>query len=565
MNAVSSWLLSRLLRLAGRALKRRFDAQSHQADRVNQRLLFQILKRNQETEFGKRHRFGALQTVDDFRREVPLATYNDVRSDMERVARGEQNVLTVDPPIAVGLSSGTTGTQKQLILTAREQGLLSPSIALLAGAFVEASIGGTHPLGKGISLMSARLRESPPGGLPTGALTAVTMTQLLKRAPGQFLSPPEAYLIQKSTDAAYVHLLFGLAEPSLEYLRAPLASGVLDLFHVLEHQGVRLVEDLLRGTLSPQLEIEPSLRTAIEARLRPQEAASRRLAQALSQGMDGLALRLWPQLKYISTIVGGNFSVYAQKLRRYAGPVPLFSPAYVATEGTLGMGMKAEATSYVLLPTTVFFEFIPVEAIDDAAPQTRLLHELAVGAQYEVVLTNCNGLYRYRLGDVIQVVEHHGRLPVVEVLFRRGGLLDIAGEKTSEHAAREALREALGQEGLSVVDFTTQVDVDAFPQRYVFFVELEREDRAPPVDEAQVSQRLQAALCRANPRYEAARSKLGPVVLYCVRLGTFRELRDRLVQRGISQSQAKVPRLLPEGPLATWLRERRVQGSGKEA
>jgi len=177
-----------------------------------------------------------------------------------------------------------------------------------------------------------------------------------------------------------------------------------------------------------------------------------------------------------------------------------------------------------------------------------------VSERYEVVVTTAAGLYRYRLGDVVEVVGHHEKLPVIEFLYRRGGLLNVMGEKTSELAALEALGEVVRAEGLGLVDFSTRVDADASPPRYLFYVELEAE--VPDV--GRWAGRLEEALGRTNPRYAAARAagKLGTVGLCAVAPGTFRELRGWLVQRGASPTQVKVPRLLPEGEVSRFVEER---------
>ena len=54
------------------------------------------------------------------------------------------------------------------------------------------------------------------------------------------------------------------------------------------------------------------------------------------------------------------------------------------------------------------------------------------GEVYGLVLTTWAGLYRYRLGDMVRVVGRYHQSPLMEVLYRRGTLLNMMGEKTSE-------------------------------------------------------------------------------------------------------------------------------------
>ena len=51
-------------------------------------------------------------------------------------------------------------------------------------------------------------------------------------------------------------------------------------------------------------------------------------------------------------------------------------------------------------------------------PDTLLMDEVEVGKRYEIVLTTTLGLYRYRLGDVIEIVGFHERCPVIAMRYR---------------------------------------------------------------------------------------------------------------------------------------------------
>src|SRR5690606_26621746 len=103
------------------------------------------------------------------------------------------------------------------------------------------------------------------------------------------------------------------------------------------------------------------------------------------------------------------------------------------------------STDYVLAVGTAFFEFIPLAAVDEAQPATVDLKNLQVGSEYEIVLTSDAGLYRYRLGDIVRVTGWHATAPTFQFLYRRGTLLNLVGEKTSERHTASAITSALGR------------------------------------------------------------------------------------------------------------------------
>ncbi len=106
-------------------------------------------------------------------------------------------------------------------------------------------------------------------------------------------------------------------------------------------------------------------------------------------------------VKYILAIGGDCFFYYTGKMRGYAGDIPLHHFVYAASEGVFGLAEHVDSPDrYMLLPESVFFEFMPVG--EDKRPL--LMGEVEIGGKYELIVTNRSGLYRYRLGDVVRVV-----------------------------------------------------------------------------------------------------------------------------------------------------------------
>ena len=68
-----------------------------------------------------------------------------------------------------------------------------------------------------------------------------------------------------------------------------------------------------------------------------------------------------------------------------------------------------------VVETHCFFE---CSFSSDKNPETLLIDEVEVGKRYEVVLTTESGFYRYRVGDVVEVVDFHHNCPVVQVKYR---------------------------------------------------------------------------------------------------------------------------------------------------
>ena len=209
----------------------------------------------------------------------------------------------------------------------------------------------------------------------------------------------------------------------------------------------------------------------------PADAASSSLHAegAPDAARHGLARRLWPKLKLFLANGTGAFASYAERLQKGEGAgVPILSTVLAASEGLMGISLDPKhdgSASYCLVPRAMFFEFLPVVApggapavaapgagnaaasapppTDPAARYggTLLPHELTVGEDYEVVITNLGGrtcphashavpeplattalvctllltvgvcarlcatagLYRYRVGDVVRIAQPPSR------------------------------------------------------------------------------------------------------------------------------------------------------------
>ena len=84
----------------------------------NEKLLFSILNRNKDTEYGRKYRFGEIRSIDDYRRMVPVTDYHAYEEYIDRmVFHGETNLITSRKVVGYAQSSGTVGGRKYLPLT----------------------------------------------------------------------------------------------------------------------------------------------------------------------------------------------------------------------------------------------------------------------------------------------------------------------------------------------------------------------------------------------------------------------------------------------------------------
>lgn len=531
--------------------RKRFASDACQAGRVNRSLLQQILTLNRDTEYGRRYRFGRITTPESYREDVPITAYEDYLAHIDRITAGEENVLTADPVSYFGLTSGATGQQKMIPVTARADRIIAGHMGLLPQGILFDAIPASRSLGPGLNIMNMTVAPAT-GGIPTGAGTPVGMRAARRIAPYLWTSPPEVLDVPGQQDANYLHLLFALKERRLTYLRSPFPSALVDLFRLLAREWPQLVQDMASGRIGMDVRLDAGIRQELERKLGRSPQRARELTAEFESGLDGIAPRIWPHLLYADCAAGGSFSIYVQRLRQYTGDLPIYPGAYGAAEAMVGVSLRPGEAAYAVTPRTAYHEFIPLGQVGDDQPQALGLDQLTRGENYEMVVTNLAGLYRYRLGDVVRVADYFRESPVIEFLYRRGQLINLVGEKTSEEALCSAVSGVMQQCGAELVDFTTMVDYEAYPCRYTFYVEIAHPGRN---GFGHSEMRLEDALCRANPRYNSSRQaeQLGKLALRVVQPGTFEALKGALIARGASASQVKIPRAIGDQELASLL------------
>jgi hypothetical protein len=569
-RAVSGSLRARLhfglFHTASRLALAAFERRTKDAHRVNREALRAILTRNRDTEFGRAHGFGKIVRQKDpvalYQRRLPLSTYSDYERCVERIAHGACNVLTADPVYMLAGTAGTSDVPKRIPRTMRAQRHHLRLVVLAGQAVINRGIAGAAAPRRGINLMSYWAPRPAAGeAVPVLSGPNAGMARLHRHIPLLWCSPPAVYGLGHPPSAMYLHALFGLLERTALYIGTPFASQLVAWFSLMERHQQRLVRDIRDGSLSPHLELSAAERSAIAAKLRPDPGRAAEVEVEFARGFEALIPRLWPGMKYLRTVTSGSFALSVPRLRWLAGAdLPIQSGCYSSSEGLIGINLRADGTTdYVLACGSAFFEFIPLNQTAAQLPEVLEPQDLQSGQEYEVVLTSCAGLYRYRLSDVVQVTGWHGTAPLLRYRYRCGALLNLVGEKTTEfHTARALAATMRRWHGMShrLKDYSVAGEIGDGVGWYTFYVELTDPPAMSPVDLARAAAALDTALCECNPCYlhnGQRAERLAPAQLKLVRPGTFAALAGRRLERSPSApaGQIKTPRVVTDpGQLA---------------
>ncbi len=433
--------------------------------------------------------------------------------------KGDKNILITDDVEFFGHTSGTTGKQKLVPVTKKSRKVGSKYMALLIVTYSQ-------------------------GGVPICSATSGGMDSIKVILPKIYTSPYEVMKIKDKNRALYLHLLFALEDKNLSYISGVFISNVLDALRTLEDNSESLVRDIRRGSINRNLNIDEETRKKLNKCLKPNAGRADKIELEFSKGFEGICKRIWPKLIYIASVTGANFSIYDDMVNYYTGSLPIYSPVYASTEAMIGINPYISKIRYVIIPDTAFYEFIPIKESNKENPKTYCIDELKVGEKYEIIITSYAGFYRYRLGDVVKVVDYYNNSPEIEFLYRKNQALNMVSEKTTEDHLREAISKTIKKLNLSLVDYTTLEDNSITPGRYIFYLEFNEEVSSNKIKF--IEDTLDKELQKANLAYGRFRNnnRLACLSINIVRRNTFDIIKRYLISKGVSKSQIKIPRVI---------------------
>ena len=464
-------------------------------EEVQHELLHELLKKAHQTEYGKKYGFSSIKSYSDFCNQVPIVTYEDLYPYIERVMKGEQNVLWPNEIRWFAKSSGTTNARSKFIPVSQEalddchykggKDLLSiyfnnyPNAKMFSGKGLV--IGGSHQLNQ--------FDENSKSYY--GDVSAV----LLKNLPwwAQMVRTP-------SLDIA---LMDEWEEKIDKMVEITSEENVTNISGVPTWMIVLLEKMLVKKNASNILEVWPNLEVFFHGAVSftPYEELFKELIPS-------------PKMRYMET--------------------------YNASEGFFGIQDQTKSNDLLLmLDYGIFYEFIPFDELEKENPKTLSLEEVEVGKNYAIVISTNAGLWRYMVGDTVKFtsVEPYR----IRISGRTKHFINAFGEELIIENAEVAIAEACKKTAAVIDNFTAGPKYLGQGNKggHEWVIEFSRE----PDDLERFSQLLDEELRELNSDYDAKRYKDIALVapnIHAVEPGTFY---DWMKSRGKLGGQHKVPRL----------------------
>ena len=517
--------------------------------KANEELLLQILKENEDTEYGKKYGFKDIHSIEEYRQKVPFSNYDTYEPYISRMIKNkEKNLITAYDVIQYAETSGSVGVQKKIPVTTRLMAIYKKYSFCRSKAIADRYYLEKYhkhvPAGWGLNTVETETTVAEDG-IPRGSVTGSVARKYRKLFKLMLTSPDEVHFPIGGMNMNYMKARFALEKPDLIFFLSAFMTNLVDILNYIKKNWKMICDDIENGTINSEVCEEKNRPIMMKyVKKNPKRAAE--LRKVFEEGFDKPILkRIWPKFAWVCAIGTGGFVTYAEKFKKYAGDeVAIDYFVYAASEGMFAVATKMNDPRFALLADSCFFEFLPADAEDDDN-NTLTIDQLEEGKEYEVIITNQCGFYRYKIKDVVKVLGFFNKCPLITFSYRKGQLVNLAGEKTTEAHLNESVRQ-LGKElGIDFNDYALYLDTNRTVSRYVML--LEPDTKMDVSKDKEYSEKFNEILCKIHPEYEfmqKTRHSLDMPLVLIQQQETHALWREYKVMKGSSPNQVKPVRVL---------------------
>lgn len=500
--------------------------------------LGRILQTNANTEFGRAHGFSEITGIDDYRRAVPVQTFDSLQSHVAVQDTTGTQSLTAAPPVFYQRTSGTLGTPKDVPIT--QDGIERIRGYQRLAAYAQHA-GARLFAGKVVGIGSPAIEGHTPGGNPYGSATGLIYQSQPTVVRTKFVLPPSVFDIADYDARYYTIAALGLAERRVSGLATANPSTLVKLLEVINENAESLLRDVSQGRLAVIDELSAQQLEAVTGALEPAPERTRELTAILDRNGCLTYEDIWPHLAGVVTWMGGSCAVPLTGLRpQLSATTKIIEAGYMSSEfrGTINV----DVTRNLCLPTLTdqYFEFVQRDAHERGEDNFLTLDELEVGEFYYPIVTTPDGLYRYDINDIITVTSTVGATPTLTFVQKGKGVTSITGEKVTEAQLLKAVQHAAGEFSLAATFFVAVADEAR--GGYVLHLEVSS-DNPPPT--TVIAAAIDTHLRNLNIEYDAKQSsgRLNPLEVLRLRTGTGDAYRRHCVANGQREAQFKLRHL----------------------
>lgn len=465
---------------------------------TQQRVFKDLIQQAKDTQFGIDHNFSGIKSFSDFAKNVPIRDYEGLKSYVEKIKKGEENVLWKGKPLYFAKTSGTTSGAKYIPLTKESMPFHIQAARNAILHYIHETGNASFVSGKMIFLQGSPILEEK-NGIKLGRLSGIVAHFVPKYLQKNRMPSWETNCIEdwETKVNAIVEETF---DKDMTVISG-IPSWVQMYFEKLKQKGEKPVGEIFKN------------------------------------------FRLF--------IYGGvNYEPYRAKFENLIGRKVDSIELFPASEGFFAYQDSQKAKGMLLLlDAGIFYEFVKADEFFTENSKRYTIGEVEMGINYVLIISTNAGLWSYNIGDTVQFTSLEPYRIIVSGRIKH--YISAFGEHVIGKEVEEALKEAMENTAIRVNEFTVAPQItpkDGLPY-HEWFIEFENE----PEDFADFSLKIDDAMRKQNVYYDdlIVGKVLRKLVITKVSKNGFQEYMKSIGKLG---GQNKIPRLSNDRNIADKLR-----------
>lgn len=406
-------------------VRKRIDKWVKNPIKTQQKVFQNLISEAKNTAFGEDHHFAQIKTYEDFKRNVPIRDYEELKPYIERVIEGEKNVLWKGKPLYFAKTSGTTSGSKFIPITSESMPYHVQSARDAILCYIHETKKTDFVSGKMIFLQGSPILEEK-NGIKVGRLSGIS-----------------AHYVPK-------------------YLqRNRLPSWETNCIDDWETKVDAIVQETFHENMTLISGIPPWVQMYFE---KLNEKSGKKVSDLFK--------------KFQLFIYGGvNYEPYRTKFEHLIGKKVDSIELFPASEGFFAyQDTQTEKGMLLLLNSGIFYEFVEVGTFFSENPKRISLEDVELGVNYVLVISSNAGLWAYNMGDTVQFTSLAPYRVVVSGRIKH--FISAFGEHVIAKEVEEAVYQSLTGTNVRITEFTVAPQVNP-PQGelpyHEWFIEFENE------------------------------------------------------------------------------------------
>ena len=394
------------------------------AEKNQEELLFSLLNTAKKTLFGRTYDFENIKSVKDFQEKVPVADYEDLKPYIEKVKRGQRDILWIETPEYFAKTSGTTSGSKYIPISKEGMPFQVKGAQSALFHYIAKKNNADFVGGKMIFLQGSPELEEV-FGVKTGRLSGIVAHHIPN-------------YLQKNR----------------------LPSWETNMMEDWEAKVDKIVEETEKENMTLISGIPPWLIMYFEKLI---EKNGKKIKQ------------IFPNLQLIVT-GGVNYEPYREKMEELLGGKVDIVQTFPASEGFFAFQDDYTKEGLLLLTNHgIFYEFIPLEQYGKPNAQRLTLKDIELNKDYALILTTNSGLWAYSIGDVVRFIDKNPHRILVS--GRTKHFTSAFGEHVIAFEVEEAIKATVEKFPAQITEFHLAPEVN--PEKglpyHEWFIEFEKE------------------------------------------------------------------------------------------